>query len=354
MKRQSSHIKLDRSLVEEHGHFPAMVLDCLRSRIEVHLAADAQDDRYFREENGLIYVRASGTFISNWIMCDRSTATKALRKLSRSGVLKKAYLTGRQNGAWYAFSSSFIMGSGGFFDQGVKRHLIIAARSARQQDERASVQLQDANTEADPAAEMSPAGGDLIRTSGGDNIHTGADLIRTSADFVTTSPIYNTNNTTPHLRAHARGAGGFDGSFLCERDEPFRRDIAAALSSYPDEDPVVLAKDQLGWKTCRAQTEKQIRRLAADFGFEIFAASVVMAASEPSLKSPLSFIRTVAERLEAQRIDNERRREKSKSRPAPLPQQESYRSSQKPSEVLGGSVTDPKTWERFRATKNGA
>ena len=337
MKRQSSHIKLNRTLVERYGHFPAMVLDCLRNRIEIYLAAEDGDDRYFRESGGLVYVKASGTFISNWIMCDRSTARKALVKLHKSGVINQDFPQGRNGGAWYAFTLAFIKSSTGFFDVSVKRHLLIAGRKSDGNDD-------------DYAGDISPASGVLIPTGDGDNIPTSGDLIPTSGDNIPTGPIYNTKTTTPHP---PEAGGCFDDSFLSERDAPFRRQIADVLATSPD-DPASLACDQLGWKRCRPQTKQQLASLAGTYGMEIYAAAVVMAAAEHSLTSPISFIGSVCQRLKQQHVEAHRRRSApgvqaaarsdtgEVTRQSPPP-----RSGLTPAEILGGSAHDEKTWARY-------
>lgn len=308
-----------------------MAADCIRNRIEIYLATGDADERYFMERDGMLYVKASGTFIANWLMCDRSTARKALAKLHKADVLDRAYLSGRQNGAWYAFKLAFIKGALDFFDTGVKRRLILASK----EDESVA-----------PAGDISPTGEDIVPTSGEDNIPTGEDIVPTCEDNIPTGPIYNTNNTNHHLRTGARareGDGFFDDGFLGERDAPFRSEIAEVLRDYPDEDPVALVKDQLGWKTCRAATKKQIRSLCYKHGFVIFAAAVVMTASEKSVKSPIAFIGKVCERLESQRVDNERRRRKMPFN-TPPPQPKRCSSGKSVSEILGGPVDDVKTW----------
>ena len=149
---------------------------------------------------------------------------------------------------------------------------------------------------------------------------------------------------TPPPRISGRGGGGFFDSVLSERDAPFRTLIAEVLDSYPDNDHVALAKDQLGWRTCRRSTQKQLLSIAGEYGFEIYTAAVVMAAAEPSLKSPLSFIRSVCERLEAQRIDYERRQRLHARQKAPVQQVQQTTSGdirERMSELYGIDKNDP-------------
>ncbi len=328
MKRQNSPIVLNRQLVEQHGHFPAMVLDCLKNRIETYFAASDEDERYCREKDGLLYVKASGRFVANWLMCDRSTVNKALAKLQIEKapdgedyqVLDQQFLTGKQNGAWYAFMPQFIAETSGFFDPSVKRQLLIIAESA--------------------VADIPATGEDNIATSGGDNIATGEDNIATSGDNIATSPIYNTINTNHHLKGNA-GAGGFDDSFLGERDEPYRKAIAETLASFPygnSEDVVELIKLELGWNRCKISTQRTVKQMAYDYGFDIYAAAVVIAGQEQDLKSPLSFISKVCKRLRDQKETAARSR---RIVPPAPPQTPAPRSSKSVQELVGQSFADP-------------
>ena len=285
--RESSFIKINRSLVEQFGHFPAMVADCVRHQIEYHLAAELDDERFVRQVNGHVYVNTPGQFIANWLMCDRSTVRKCLLRLIDAELLHQDFFTGRNGGSWLAFNPVFIATSNDFFDYSVRKLLV-------------SIYTKHTEKEAEkppPAVvDNSEPGGDII-TTGGDNITAGGDDI-------TATPIYNTNPQNQH----PKGAGFVDISFLNETDLHHKKEILAILAKYDEREPVEMIKAALSWKSCADRTAIKINELAATYGFPILCAAAVFAFNEKELHSPLRYLETVCARLRSQQVGNLQRR----------------------------------------------
>lgn len=285
--RHSSYIRLNRKLVEEYGHFAAMVADCIRHQIEYHLSASYKDNPYLRSDGGLYYVNAPGSFICSWLICDRSTVRKNLIKLIDSGLILQELFTGRNGGSWVAFEINFTRTSIDFFDSKIRKMLI---------DEYES--FSDEGTDGAPFLDVDNS------KPGGDNITTGGDVITGGGDISTTSPLYNTN--AQYL--NPKDGGLVDYSFLNESDTRFISDIHAVYLKYFESDPVEMVKAAFTWKRCGDRSQKIIRDMYNQYGFEILAAACVFAFNERDLFSPLRFLGTVCARLQSQHAGQMQRR----------------------------------------------
>lgn len=285
--RESSIIRINRKLVKEYNHFTAMVADCVRHQIEYHLAANYKENPYLRDDGGLYYVNTPGSFICNWLMCDRSTVRKCLKRLIDDGLLLQELFTGKNGGSWLAFDINFIKASSDFFDAKMKKTLI---------------EFYDSH-HIDGAVESPFRVVDNLEP-GGDNIPGGGDAIPGGGDIITNRPIYNTKAQYQH----PKGEGIVDYSFLNESDLRFIGDIHAVFCKYHDQDPVDMVKASLRWKKCTERSERLIRGLYNDFGFDVLAAACVFAFNETELFSPLRYLKTVCERLQSQYAGNLQRR----------------------------------------------